>query len=76
MEYWERELVQALLEMAPGDCTDVTTLSKRSGISVHDIIEALAQPGCRCVVIKRVMLSVPSQFQSTPVAADGCLLLM
>jgi hypothetical protein len=55
MEYWERELIQTLLEMAPSDCCDVATLSKRSGISQHDIIETLAQPGCRLEELKIVV---------------------
>lgn len=55
MEYWERELIQTLLEMPPSDCCDVLTLSKRSGISQHDIIEALAQPGSRFEELKIVV---------------------
>ena len=47
MEYWERELIQALLEMPPAGACDLATLAKRSGIATADIIEALAQPGCR-----------------------------
>jgi hypothetical protein len=55
MEYWERELTQALLSMPPGGHCDVAALSKRSGISAHDIIEALAQPGCRFEELKIVV---------------------
>lgn len=53
-EYWERELIQTLLEMPATDVSDVITLSKRSGISQHDIIETLAQPGCRLEGLKTV----------------------
>ena len=55
MEYWERELVQALLEAPAGAHTDVAALSRRSGIAHGDIIEALAQPGARLEELKIVV---------------------
>jgi hypothetical protein len=54
MEYWERELVQTLLEMPPADCCDLPTLAKRSGIAICDILEALALPSCRLAELRLV----------------------